>query len=643
MNKTALIKKIKSLEGLTNAEKSDLINLLNQTKKYGLVWEDKPEDVEELLRTQLPVLVEVPERRILASDLPLNTSPNETQSPENPTLFDGTETSVMEKAPSPSKGLGEAPNHILIEGDNLHALTALSFTHEGKIDVIYIDPPYNTGNKDFKYNDRFVDKEDTYRHSKWLSFMHKRLEIAKRLLSDKGVIFISIDDNEQAQLRMLCDEIFGDNHFIRNIIWHKKYAAASDSKGIPDMHDFILAYSKTDYFIRNLLRRTGKQNDLYKYDSQDGKGLWRSDNLSVKTYNESYDFDIVNPNTGIVYRPPRGRAWITNKDRIAEWIEEGRIFFGQKGDGAPQLKRYLIEVQDGVVPTSYWGYDEVGHNDSSRKELKEILFDRADGGFSTPKPTSLIKRALIISSLKSSIVLDFFAGSGTTLHATMQLNAEDGGHRQCILVTNNENNIAEEVCYERNKRVIQGYTNAKGVLVPGLTNNYLRYYKTAFVASARTEANRRLLTSASSELLQIKEDCYTDITAAYGFDVTKCRICTNGAGKYLVIVHHSRRQQEVIVQLCGFIQNISDLKEKVRVYAFSPETEVLVDDFYPVAEKIVAVPLPDAIYNAYRATFKTLKLDKKPVASKTGEPAGTGAEDSEPENQPELFDTNGED
>ncbi len=407
MNKTDLIQKIKQLEGITADERSYLINLVNTKKKYGLVWEDKPEDVEEQLRESLPVLKEVKEKRILAKNL--TQTQHEKKAPE---LFEAN-NHTNHTNPKNHSSDNDAPNHILIEGDNLHALTALTFTHEGKIDVIYIDPPYNTGNKDFKYNDHFVDKEDSYRHSKWLSFMEKRLRIAKRLLSEKGVIFISIDDNEQAQLKLLCDEVFGTLNFIRTIIWHKKYAAASDSKGIPDMHDFVLAYSKNGIFIRNLLPRTGKQNNLYKYDSNDGKGLWRSDNLSVKTYNSAYDFDILNPKTGIAYRPPRGRAWVTNKERIEQWILEGRIFFGQKADGAPQLKRYLNEVQGGVVPTSYWSYDEVGHNDSSRKELKEILFDRADGGFSTPKPTALIKRALIISSESTSIILDFFAGSLT--------------------------------------------------------------------------------------------------------------------------------------------------------------------------------------------------------------------------------------
>ena len=234
----ALRQKIQQLEGLTDEERAALLELA-ATKRYGLVWEEREEAVEERLREELPVLVEVESLRI-----------------EN----------------------GTGPNHILIEGDNLEALTALSYTHDGKVDVIYIDPPYNTGNRDFVYNDSFVDAEDSYRHSKWLSFMSKRLRIAKRLLSDRGVIFISIDDNEQANLKLLCDEVFGERNFVAQTMWHKNYASANDSKTFSNVLDYILVYRKTDKFLRNLLPRTEKQNHLYKYDSNDGKGRWRPDN-----------------------------------------------------------------------------------------------------------------------------------------------------------------------------------------------------------------------------------------------------------------------------------------------------------------------------------------------------------------------------
>lgn len=551
-----LIKRINTLEGLTDKERSALLGLLRENKTYGLVWEDKPEDVEERLRDELPILTEVPERAIINEDK-------------------------------------DAPNHILIEGDNLEALATLAYTHEGKIDVIYIDPPYNTGNKDFIYNDSYVDKEDSYRHSKWLSFMSRRLKIAKKLLSDRGVIFISIDDNEQAQLKLLCDETFGENNFLAEIMWHKNYASANDSKTFSKVLDYILVYRKTDTFIRNLLPRTEKQNILYKYDSNDGKGKWRPDNLSVRTYSANYDFPIVNPITGVEYYPPKGRSWMTNKERIQEWITETRVYFGLNGKGAPQLKRYLSEVQQGVVPTTYWSYDDCGHNDEARKEIKDIF---GHPPFDSPKPTRLLKQILRLGSNNKSIILDFFAGSGTTLHATMQLNAEDGGHRQCILITNNENNICEEVTYERNRRVIQGYTNAKGEEVSGLTKNNLRYYRTGFVGRSRSMQNMRKLVNLATDMLCIKEDLYTEQNTFGGQKTYKgiFRYFDDGKKQMLIIY-----REEVIDELVDIIYDL-DIPQPIKVYVFSPSEDPWEGSFDDVSDKVELCALPQAIYNTYR-------------------------------------------
>ena len=233
--------------------------------------------------------------------------------------------------------------------------------------------------------------------------------------------------------------------------------------------------------------------------------------------------------------------------------------------------------------------------------------------FPYPKVTSASIYFLNNIHPNPKIILDFFAGSGTTLHATMALNAEDGGNRQCILVTNNENKIAEEVTYERNKRVIQGYTNAKGEQVEGLVNNNLRYFQADFVPSERTEINRRLLTARSTELLCIKEDCFLDVTKDYNIKERQAKLFTNGLGKYMIVIYHSRNQEEVIAQLTELIQNL-ETTEKIKLYAFSPEKESIEEDFFAVADKIAAVPLPDSIYNAYRATFRTLKLNNKPAA-----------------------------
>lgn len=256
MNRTALAQRINSLPGLTDAERTDLLTLLNrnvdpQEKTYGLTWENKPEQVEEDLRDKLPVLREVTDRRITARpELAQKSSTNTGVSKASPVASSDQLTIDLtapleandETRPSPEPPASTAPHHLLIEGDNLHALTVLNYTHAGKVDVIYIDPPYNTGNKDFKYNDRFVDREDSYRHSKWLSFMYKRLELARTLLKPEGVIFISIDDNEQAQLKLLCDRVFSEENFVGAIVW--KNATDNNPTNIATEHEYVYCYSK---------------------------------------------------------------------------------------------------------------------------------------------------------------------------------------------------------------------------------------------------------------------------------------------------------------------------------------------------------------------------------------------------------------
>lgn len=378
---------------------------------------------------------------------------------------------TLRPCPEESKDWDTTEN-LYIEGDNLEVLKLLQESYLGKVKMIYIDPPYNTGN-DFIYADDFMrsqeeenekmgmyDEEENRLfkntdtngrfHSDWCSMMYSRLMLARNLLSDDGVIFISIDDNEQENLKKICDEIFGASNFMACVSWHRNYASANDVKTFSNVIDYILIYSKSANFKRNLLPRTEKQNSLYKYDSNDGKGRWRSDNLSVRTYSASYDYPITNPNTGVVYNPPAGRCWITNRQTMQQWIDENRVFFGKNGQGAPQLKRYLNEVQSGVVPTTYWSYEDCGHNDEARKEIK-LLFDRPP--FDSPKPTRLIKQIIQIGAEKDSIILDFFSGSATTAHAVMQLNAEDNGYRKFIMVQ------LPEPCDEKSEAYKAGYKN----------------------------------------------------------------------------------------------------------------------------------------------------------------------------------------
>lgn len=364
--------------------------------------------------------------------------------------------------------------NIYIEGDNLEVLKLLQESYLGKIKMIYIDPPYNTG-KDFVYKDNFAKdtqeellesgQKDEYNqrlvvnpetagryHSDWLSMMYPRLKLARNLLKDDGVIFISIDDNEVHNLRKICDEVFGEGNFLANVVWQKKYAATNDAKGFSNLHDHIIVYQKSDSFNRYLLPRTDEQNKPYKNDDQDGKGLWRSDNLLVKSFSQTAVYPIINPNTGQEFYPPQGSSWRASKDTMSKWLKENRIYFGKDGKGAPQLKRYLNEVQQGRVPNTWWTFDEVGHNDAANKELQALFNSKAP--FDTPKPSSLIKQMLLLSTKHDDVILDFYSGSATTAHAVMKLNAEEkDGKRKYIMVQ------LPEAVDEKSEAYKTGYKN----------------------------------------------------------------------------------------------------------------------------------------------------------------------------------------
>ena len=505
-----------------------------------------------------------------------------------------------------------SPNHILIEGDNLHALTALTFTHEGRIDVIYIDPPYNTGNKDFKYNDSFVDREDSYRHSKWLSFMDKRLRLAKRLLSDKGVIFISIDDNENSQLKLLCNEVFGEDNFIQDLIWHNKYTVSNDAKYFSKQHDYVIAFAKNITLIEiNLLPRSDEANDRYKNPDNDLRGPWKATPLDARSGSQANVFEISFPN-GVKWQPTIGRFAVHNKEKLLDLYQDNRIWFGKANDTKPSKKTFLTEVSQGMKCGSILQYDTFGHTHKANDQLSEII---GKGKFTSPKSLELINRLIFLSSIKSSIILDFFAGSGTTLHATMQLNVEDGGNRQCILVTNNENKICEEVTYERNRRVIQGYTNSKGEWVSGLTNNNLRYYKSGFVGREPSLKNKRELTRLATELLCIKEDCYEEQEIA----IQHSRLFANSKVMLLILF-----DDIVIPEAVEFIKKQIN-GAIIKVYVFSMGSDPYTEDFYEVSDKIELCALPDAIYKAYRSV---LPKNKRPTVI-----VGDDKNEDEPANQ----------
>ncbi|UWX57517.1 site-specific DNA-methyltransferase [Chlorobaculum sp. MV4-Y] len=366
----------------------------------------------------------------------------------------------------------DTTKNLFIEGDNLDALKLLQETYLGKVKMIYIDPPYNTGN-DFIYEDDFAENTESFLlksnqkdasgnrlvanteangrfHSDWLSMMYPRLKLARNLLRDDGIIFISIDDGEAGSIRELCDEIFGADNFVANVIWEKKYAPSNDAKWFSDNHDHIFVYAKVkEKWYPKLLPRTDEQNNRYTNRDNDPRGPWKSSDLSVKSYSEAYDFPITTP-SGRIVNPPHGACWRVSKEKFAEMVSDNRIWFGENGENVPSIKRFLTDVKDGIVPLTIWNFKDVGHNQVGRQELK-TLFD-GKGFFDGPKPVKLLLRILYLSNLeKDDIVLDFFAGSSSTAHAVMQLNAEDGGNRKFIMVQ------LPEPCDEKSEAFKAGY------------------------------------------------------------------------------------------------------------------------------------------------------------------------------------------
>ncbi|MCM1519032.1 MAG: site-specific DNA-methyltransferase [Pseudoflavonifractor sp.] len=596
-DKIKLEKRIRTIKELTDDEQAALLGLLRENKTYGLVWEDKPEEVEERLRTELPVLKEVPSRAILS---------------ETP----------------------DAPNHILIEGDNLEALTTLAYTHEGKIDVIYIDPPYNTGNKDFVYNDSYVDSEDSYRHSKWLSFMAKRLRIAKKLLSDRGVIFISIDDNEVHNLKLLMDDkdrgLFGELNFVTSFIWQST-PGSNTGTDIITTTEYILVYSKNrrDCVFDGMLVDESSFPYADEYENERGKyALDKMDRRRVGGhYSSALDFGLEMPDGSL--RFPGGGSiqstedwnYLWSRAKIQWGLENGYIVFKKTKDGWNVYNKRYSRVDnsgniiDRTIPFRNLITTDICNTAQGTAEITSILGNRL---FDFPKPSKLVKQLLLtkVRTNKTATILDFFAGSGTTLHAVMQLNAEDGGHRQCILCTNNENGICENVTYERNKRVINGYTKPNGEAVEGLHDNNLRYYRTAFVSRRRTPQNMRRLMLLASDMLCIKENIYTEVNEFAGLPTLENGFRYFDDGKKQHSVRRTDARQMLIIYNEEAIYTIVDALEDMDVekpiitYVFSPANDPWNTEFESIADKVKLTALPAAIYNAYK---RVLPKPKDPI------------------------------
>lgn len=613
IDRQALLTAVESCTGLTESQRADLHQLLTETPKYGLVWEDTPEEVYDELKEEIPVLNEDRSKAIVNGN--------------------------------------EYPNHVIIEGDNLHALTDLCYTHAGKIDVIYIDPPYNTGNKDFVYNDQFIDKENSYRHSKWLSFMERRLLLAKVLLSDRGVIFIQIDDNEQANLSLLCNEIFGEWNAIGPII-QNKLNAKNDTVNIQKNHEFILCFRKVIRYkdnnstriLPNIVVKAFSEKEVYK-DGQrfyylndsittrgDGGTLNARPNLGYSFYYNPQtsdliplaDYDVEKAKTSndesliyssdqqliskgyIFIRPPKVRGklgcwtWDINKAKR----DKDLLVVIKTKNRYNVVKRTFVNASDVVKRDDRYYYEKVNFSNSKSilefstndgtTELRNVLGNNVN--FNNPKNVELIKYLLLSSTKDDSLVLDFFAGSGTTLHATMELNKEDGGHRQCILVTNNENKICEEVTYPRNKKVIEGYDTPKGEHVEGLHDNNLRYFKMDSVSRIPSMHNRRKLAAHMVDMLRIKHNIYTrkNQIGSYTIDTATMRYYEDNGRRLLVIMMPTE-----IYGVVEAIQALPPLNEKINVYVYSDGPYAYEDDFAAVADCVNVIALPGPMLKTF--------------------------------------------
>lgn len=541
---------------------------LKKRKKYGIVWEDKPEEVVELCKENLPVLEEEKNKEILTNS--------------------------------------EDPFHIIIDGDNYHALSVLNYTHKRKIDIIYIDPPYNTGSKDWKYNNNYVDINDQWRHSKWLSFMEKRLKLAKNLLTKDGVLICTIDENEHATLGLLLQEIFPDREIVGVVIIHNP--AGVQGKNFSYTHEYAyFVYPKFGIHIGKTSRDKDQITPLRDWGGTSARKLAKNCfyPIIVKD-NEIIGFGDVCPedfhpksanvkqDDGSIYIYPIDkngieRKWVysrssseENKEQLSCKVINGEVV--------------IIRRKNLFTYRTVWDDKRYYANIYGSKLLNNIISTR----FPFPKSLYAVKDCInaVIHDKDNSIILDFFAGSGTTGHAVLELNSEDKGKRKFILCTNNEDNdnngikIATDICYPRIQNVIKGYV---GIVDKekhiGLGGN-LKYFKTNFVDAELTDKNKRKLVDKSTEMLCLKEDCFNNVSKGNSFKIFK-----NNKDRYLGIVYEDAGIEP-------FKQEVRKLKKKLSVYVFSLDESTKSEEFEEVENLVDLKPIPAVILNVYRRIFK---------------------------------------
>lgn len=590
-----------------NYSKEELIELLNKrdkelaNKKYGLVWdsEKEPEQVVLDCENNLPILERIKEKEIKTDNSDYN---------------------------------------ILIEGDNFHSLSVLNYTHKEKIDVIYIDPPYNTGNKDFIYNDSFVDKEDGYRHSKWLNFMEKRLNLANKLMKDSGVIFISIDDNEQANLKLLCDKIFGESNKIAVLPTIMNLKGNQDEFGFAGTHEYTLVYAKnksnaqinefkldeenfeewledeTGYYKKGaILKRTGtdaprEKRPLSYYPILINKATdeianiteleyFKIYNKAEKKFDDNYIDELKNKyeKLNFFFLLPLSENIKTSwRWQYSKVVREKDEIIVQKSNNSYTLYKKqrpnLGELPTKKPKTIFYKPEYSSGNGTNR--LKQFFGEKL---FNNPKPLDLIKDLIYLGSKKDSVILDFTAGSGTTADAVLSLNKEDGGNRHFILCTDNENNICTNVCYPRIEKVINGYhKNGKGEFVKGMGGNLL-YFRTSFIKNSQNKEQLKInLTQKCTEMLCVKEGIYNQKEIHEDFKIFE----SNKKDKYLCVYYNF-----ISNSFFDFVNTIKQLKGKKIIYVFSTDDSVDVDLFAEIKNCTIET-IPQKILDIYKKIIK---------------------------------------
>ncbi len=571
-------------ENYTKEQLIDKIQLLEK-QRYGLVWEHKPEEIADQCERELPVL---------------------------------TEDKTKEIINDPSK-----PMNFIFEGDNYHTLYTLNFTHKRKIDVIYIDPPYNTGNKSWRYNNDYIDKEDKFRHSKWLSFMSKRLRLARRLLKDTGIIVITIDDYEMASLKLLMDDIFSEKNHLGTVVIKNNPSGRSTTSGFAIAHEYAMFYSKTPNGKVGRLQRTDDQIARYKEKDEIGFFEWVNFRARYTTASPKLQYPIFVKNDGSDFRIPKLK-W-NNNNQCYEVLEQSKVdeTINYPIDDSNKLRCWKWSIDtvnrqkeldmsvrqnqkktptvyvkarmknEGMLPITLWDKTEYSATAYGTNLLARMM--NGEKKFDYPKSLYAVMDCLrVASEKKDALVLDFFAGSGTTGHAVLQLNNEDGGKRNFILCTNNENKICEEVTYPRIKKVIEGYGDKKGIKAN------VKYFKTDYVPFVLTDNDKRTLVSKSTELLCIAENTFEIVKQnkkKMDFTIFK------NARQFTAIIY----DEDSIENCCEELIKINP-KHKVVIYVFSYDHTYDEMDFETLNFKFDVKPIPEAILNVYR---KISKLKRK--------------------------------